>query len=416
MNDKPITEITERVKKAIMDSLRAGLPPSVGLQYLAVGRKLETKALCLDIDNIQQGASACRFLKGPVGAGKTFLENVSFGYGIAANLVVAKTDFTIEHRLQGSDGRARGLYTALMSKLRTKSSGEMNALRLIIESWLSAVSKQCGDGDIQAAIYRELRPLRDYPLGAEFADVLHRYWEAFQQDNCELLDATLKWLRAEFGTKTEARQALGLKHCKIITDADMYSALKVFASFCRLAGHGGLLLVFDELANLCNRLPNGRARDGNFAVLHTIVDESFQGMAPGLGFVFAGTDEAIEDEERGLFSYPPLRSRLKPTNAAAPFTLLSPIIPLAPLAYEEVFMLLRNIVIVHALGDSSKLQVTDENIQSFLERSVAGRTQSKAFNPRDIVKPFVEMLASLEANPQARWADVMKDFSARTTT
>jgi hypothetical protein len=174
-----------------------------------------------------------------------------------------------------------------------------------------------------------------------------------------------------------------------------------------------LLVIIDELGALCDRLPNAKSRERNFAKLHTIVDESFQGRAPGLGFLIAGTNEAIEDPDTGLFSYPPLRSRLKPATDTAEITRFSSIIPLSPLSPEEIYLLLHNIMRVQALGDPEKFLVSEEGIQRFLELSAGRSSQTRAANPRDIVRPFVDLLARLEANPKTSWADLLKNHFAR---
>ena len=48
------------------------------------------------------------------------------------------------------------------------------------------------------------------------------------------MGSALRWLRAEYRTKTEARQDLDVR--SIIDDAQFYDYLKLFAAFVRLAG------------------------------------------------------------------------------------------------------------------------------------------------------------------------------------
>ena len=67
-----MANIRPRERAAIIQSLRAGVTPRTGLEYIQVGRVNEVKALIEDIDNIIQGGSAFRMVIGDFGAGKSF--------------------------------------------------------------------------------------------------------------------------------------------------------------------------------------------------------------------------------------------------------------------------------------------------------------------------------------------------------
>ena len=123
----------------------------------------------------------------------------------------------------------------------------------------------------------------------------------------------IRWLRGEFSTKTDARNALGVR--TIIDDANVYDMLKLLARFVRLAGFTGLIVCFDEMVNLY-KLANTVARNGNYEQVLRIVNDCLQGRAAGLGIVFSGTPELLIDTRRGLYSYDALRSRLAENSFA----------------------------------------------------------------------------------------------------
>lgn len=87
----------------------------------------------------------------------------------------------------------------------------------------------------------------------------------------------LRWLRAEYSTKTEARQAIGVRN--IIDDAAFYVFLKLLAAFVRIAGYVGLLVNIDELVVLSHRLANTAARNSNYEAILRIVNDCLQGFA-----------------------------------------------------------------------------------------------------------------------------------------
>src|SRR5205807_2625146 len=112
-----------------------------------------------------------------------------------------------------------------------------------------------------AVIRERLASLTELVNGYDFADVIAAYWRGHESGNEQLKSDAVRWLRGEFGTRTEARAALGVR--AIVDDSNVYDQLKLLARFVRLAGYGGLLVGLDELVNLY-KLANARARNGNY--------------------------------------------------------------------------------------------------------------------------------------------------------
>jgi hypothetical protein len=97
-------------------------------------------------------------------------------------------------------------------------------------------------------IDRRLLSLQELVGGYDFAAAIKAYWRGSEQGDEALKGAALRWVRGEFPTKTEARQAMGVR--SIIDDDNVYDGMKLLSAFVRLAGYTGLLVVFDELVNL----------------------------------------------------------------------------------------------------------------------------------------------------------------------
>ena len=412
-----MNNITPREQAAILKSLAAGLVPQIGLHHLVVGRKSELQALSGDVDAVKQGGSAFRVVTGPNGVGKTFLVTLVRGIATEGRVVVLSADLGINHRLVGSDGRGRALIASLMTGICTKASPTGNGLRAILESWIAGLGFDLGDKNatpeaMTQRIFTALRPLKDYPGGFEFAQVIAKYYEGHFTDNPVLQDAALRWLRAEYSTKTEARHDLGVR--RILGDEDLFAALTLFSAFCRLAGYQGVLVMLDELSALTHRLPHARARQANVTVLLTILNACLQGGASGLGFVLAGTPDTLSDPERGLFSVPALRSRLQVCAPSGCVDYASPVLQLEPLGKEELLVLLHNVRRVHALGDESKYRLPDEAIERFLGRALSRFGRTALANPRDVLRPFVSILNVLEQEPNRPWSGLIDGVVADT--
>jgi hypothetical protein len=409
----PSITIKRRERDAVLQSLQAGLVPKQGLHLIQVGRKAEVSALLQDLDRICDEGASFRIVVGRFGSGKSFFLNLVRNLAFQKKLVVAQADFSMERRLHASGGEARGLYSELMRNLATKAQPDGAALPSVLSTWVSQVQYEVMNAggtaaDVDRRIAEDLRDLQNLVGGFEFAEVVRAFYRAFVEKDDALQAAALRWLRGEYTTKTEARQDLGVR--RIIDDDSFYDALKLMAAFVRKAGFGGLLVNLDEMVVLSHRLPSSKARQSNFEALLTLLNDCFQGSSRGIGFIFAGTDECLEDKRRGLFSYEALRSRLSENTLAREQGLVDfsgPVVRLQPLTPEDLFVLLKNIAFVHASGDPGKIAVSDEGIVATLRQASEKLGADYFKTPRDVVRSFVSLLNLLDQNPGKTWQDLL---------
>jgi hypothetical protein len=407
------TTIKPRERETIIRALQAGVVPRIGLHHIQVGRKDEVAALLSDIENVEKGGAAVRFIIGRFGTGKTFFLNLVRTVALEKKFVVASADITNERRLHATGGQARALYSELMKNLATRAKPLGGALSSVVERWISTVDHRIrtdggDDADVEKEIYRQLLPLQDLVSGYDFAAVLNQYLRGYLTHNDPLRESAIRWLRAEYSTKTDARRDLGVR--SIIDDANIYDYLKLLAAFVHLAGYQGLWINIDEMVVLSHRLPSSRARQANYEAILHVVNDCLQCNVGRIGFLFSGTDEFLEDRRRGLFSYEALATRLADNTFARDGVkdLSGPVIRLDNLTPEDIYVLLTNIRRVHATGRSDMHPVPDEALESFLQ--YCSRILGDAYfkTPRDSVKNFIQFLNVLEQNPQKSWRDVLK--------
>ena len=104
------TKIPKRIASTVLNSLKGGVVPRVGLPYVAVGREAEIDALLHDVDIIADGGATFRFIVGKYGSGKSFLLQTIRNYAMDRNFVVVDADLSPERRLQGSHGQGLATY------------------------------------------------------------------------------------------------------------------------------------------------------------------------------------------------------------------------------------------------------------------------------------------------------------------
>jgi len=408
MTDQPTATIRPRERDAVLQSLRAGVVPRTGQYLIQVGRAAEVKALLSDIERIGEGGSGVRFVIGQYGAGKTFFLQLVRAIALEKRLVTAHADLNPDRRLHATDGQARGLYQELMRNVATRARPDGGALASVVERFVTTALNEAREKSVspEIVIRERLSALSEMVGGYDFAEVIASYWRGHDTGDEALKANAVRWLRAEFSTKTDARRALGVR--SIIDDDNFYDHLKLFARFVALAGFGGLLVCLDELVNLY-KLASARARSSNYEQILRILNDSLQGSESKLGFVLGGTPEFLLDPRRGLYSYPALQSRLAENTFAGDglVDLAGPVIRLANLSPEDLFVLLGKVRHVHASGRAEAYLIPDDGLHAFMEHCQKRIGEQYFRTPRNTIKAFADLLAVLEQNPTISWQELL---------
>ena len=398
-------QIKPRERDTIIQALRAGVVPKVGLQHIQVGRAQEIKELLHDIERVSDGGSTIRFVIGDYGSGKTFFLNLMRTIALEKGMVTLSADVTPDRRLHATGGQARSLYSEMARNASTRSKPDGGAMPSIVERFAAqAVNMAEASGEEPGDVIRaKLAHMEELTGGYDFAAVIARYWQSFDAGDEETKSAALRWLRGEYSTRTEARRDLGVR--TIVDDASVYDQLKLVALFVREAGYRGLLVSIDELVNLY-KLTSSRARQSNYEQVLRILNDVLQGTAQHIGFMLGGTPEFLMDTRRGLYSYEALQSRLAENTFAREgiVDLSGPVIRLANLTPEDMFVLLTNIRRVMQNADEA---LPDEALHAFMYRCSERIGDAYFRTPRNTVKEFVNMISVLDQNPDSDWRSLV---------
>lgn len=394
--------VPKRVAAVILNSLKGGVVPRIGLPYITVGREVEIRALLTDLSLIADGGASFRFLVGRYGAGKSFLLQTIRTHAMGEGFVVADADLSPERRLQGGQGQGLATYRELIRNISTKTRPEGGALNLILDRWVAS----CADAD-ESAVNAQLAPLEEMVHGFDFARMLRRYRAAASEGDEEAMSRVTKWIRGEYRTKSEARAELGSS--TIISDDDWYDYVKLIARFLVCSGYKGMLVLIDELVNLY-KIPNAITRQYNYEKILTMYNDTLQGKAQYLGMIMGGTPTSIEDRRRGVFSYEALRSRLAQGRFAREDLkdMLAPIIRLQPLTYEELLVLIEKLMQIHAGYFGWTPTLTENDLVDFLKIEFGRVGADTHLTPREVIRDFIELLDILCQNPDANVAELLQ--------
>lgn len=394
--------VPKRVAAVILNSLKGGVVPRIGLPYITVGREVEIRALLTDLSLIADGGASFRFLVGRYGAGKSFLLQTIRTHAMGEGFVVADADLSPERRLQGGQGQGLATYRELIRNISTKTRPEGGALNLILDRWVAS----CADAD-ESAVNAQLAPLEEMVHGFDFSRMLRRYRAAVSEGDKEAMSRVTKWIRGEYRTKSEARAELGSS--TIISDDDWYDYVKLIARFLVCSGYKGMLVLIDELVNLY-KIPNAITRQYNYEKTLTMYNDTLQGKAQYLGMIMGGTPTSIEDRRRGVFSYEALRSRLAQGRFAREDLkdMLAPIIRLQPLTYEELLVLIEKLMQIHAGYFGWTPSLTENDLVDFLKIEFGRVGADTHLTPREVIRDFIELLDILCQNPDANVAELLQ--------
>lgn len=403
--------VPKRIAQTVLNSLKGGVVPRIGLPYITVGRKAEIEALLHDVDVIQEGGASFRFIVGRYGSGKSFLLQTIRNYVMDKNFVVVDGDLSPERRLQGSKGQGLATYRELIQNLSTKTRPEGGALTLILDRWINSVQMQVSqetglnnddpkfEQAVDQKIYGVISSLNELVHGFDFAKLLNMYYHAYMNGDDETKAKVVKWFRGEYSHKTEAKKELGVDI--IISDSDWYEYLKLFATFFRQAGYAGLMIMIDELVNIY-KIPNAISRQYNYEKILTMYNDTLQGKAKYLGIIMCGTPQAIEDRRRGVYSYEALRSRLATGKfaQAGARDMYAPVIKLEPLTAEEMLVLTEKLADMHAGLYGYERTITDDDLAQFIKIEYVRVGADTNITPREIIRDFIELLDIVWQNPQ----------------
>ena len=411
-------KIPKRISQTVLNSLKGGVVPRIGLPYIAVGRKNEIEALLHDVDIVAEGGASFRFIVGRYGSGKSFLLQTIRNYVMDRGFIVADCDLSPERRLQGTRGQGLATYRELIGNLSTKTKPEGGALTLVLDRWISTVQSEAsqetgllpGDPTLTRAVDQKIvavtASVSELVHGFEFARLLTLYYHAYVEGDDQTKAKVVRWFRGEYSLKREAKEELGVNI--IISDDDWYDYLKLFAVFFRLAGYAGMMIMIDELVNIY-KIPNSITRQYNYEKMLTMYNDTLQGKAGYLGIIMGATPQALEDKRRGIYSYEALRSRLAEGRFSRPGArdLLAPVIRLEPLTAEEMLVLCEKLAAMHAGLYGYERKIGTEDLVLFIRIEYGRIGADQNITPREVIRDFIELLDLLYQNPSMQVEELL---------
>ena len=418
-----MNRINPKEAMTIITSLEAGVVPDIGIGHLLVGRSAEVDELIKILENIENGGSDLRFWVGDFGSGKSFMLKTIENLALSKNFVASTIDLNPSRRFYATDRKAVNLYSTIIENLKTKNARSGNVIEVIIEEWISNIfmtlsqEKFYDIKDLMAGEYQEevigiiletLAKFKAVGLSYELGQAICKYYEGFINDDRILKLKAIRWIRGDITTKTEAKKELGIN--EIINDDNYFEAIKNLAELFKEIGYAGFVINFDEAVNLY-KLPHAATRERNYEKILNIYNECKSNLARGLFINFGATRKTIFDESRGLSSYGALKGRLG-TESSMDSEFVNTnktVLGLKVLTDEEIYTLLENLVNIYNTYYKTSIDITSDEIVSYMEGQLNRPGADEFLTPRAVIKDFIEILDIKRQNPDVEVSTILGD-------
>ncbi len=287
-------EISQERRREIIAALRKGTVPQRGLDFLAVGLRPFEPVIARELDDVKQGASAFKAVRGDYGCGKTFfgrwVQEYAKKKGYATTEVQISETETPLHRLET-------VYRRAMEQLCTADCF-LGAFRSVIDGWFYGLEEDVlSEGTLDPADESGLAKRADDLLEQRLADItratpqfaaaLRAYRAAQRQNDHNVAEGLAGWLAGQPHVGATILRGLLL----ILKDS----------------GYAGLVLVLDEIETL--QRVRGDVREKGLNALRQLIDDIDGGRFPNLYLMITGTP-AFFDGPQGIQRLEPLAQRL----------------------------------------------------------------------------------------------------------
>lgn len=388
----------------VLNALRNGTVPDLGLEEIAVGLDPQVAAIKEGLSFCQQGRSGYKFLRGDYGAGKTFLSSLvaseasEMGF-LFSKVVVSTADTPMYKPLS--------LYRRLCENLSRSTRQPGGQFRSIVDRWLYGLEEKVvelngideEDPEFAAAVSRmvdrELLGLGD--TAGRMAACLKGYHQAQLQGDYAQSGALLDWMSGEDKVAASMKRLAGVTGK--LTDRDAFSFLRGLLEVVRSnPEQKGILVVFDEVETVLRLRKPERAR--SFEVLRQLVDACDRHEFPGLYLLFTGTADFFESTQ-GVPSMPPLDDRIRVEfSEAQSDNLRQPQIRLKAFDQERLKAVAHKVRDLYPSQKTLKKVVTDEVLEQLTNAMTAGFGGRIEVIPRLFLRRWVDLLDRADQDPK----------------
>lgn len=378
----------------ILNALRIGVIPDATVQELIVGRVNEQKEIRAFIESISDGEGRVKFIKGQYGSGKTFLLKYLAEVALNQNFIIANVSINSGFGFS----KFSGVYSNIMNHLMVKNGeNEGTSFEIIFDRWVDNLRIQDDLTSATQNIFQVINTLNNY--NSSFSNVLLVYIRAKINNDFELATIAASWIKGDKNMAYQLKRRLNVKG-----SIDNENALDIFRGFVRLIhllGYKGLIVAFDEAEMIMQQRVDTRLKA--YSNIRQLMDYAGAGELDYSGFIFAGTDDFFEHEEKGLKSYKAIYQRVGKTlnnKSQSLNNVRQPVITITTPTREDYMELSRRVLKLHEESFAYKLPIDIDNFVNITMLESIKLLSGEALTIRVYLKKFIELLDLAQDNPE----------------
>ena len=411
------TIVNKSVARDVIDALRHGVVPQRNLDSIIIGQSKAKAHLKELLDEAKNNKSPFKFIRGPYGAGKTFLSSWLREQALKENFVVSSVNI-------GPDQPLSDLpifYSGLISGIRIPEKTDSCALTDILESWLLLIHRKTTNIEgltstdisnnkilteiVEKRIEAELAYISDLDPG--FAPALRSFYRAKYKNNQVLASTAVAWLSGSRSMSTKMLNEIGVRG--FLEANQVFPRIRALLEVIKGSRYQGFLLLIDEL-ELIRKFPHRRQREQAFEILRLLIDESGKNAFPGCLIIFTGTDTFFEDDRAGIKSYEALADRIITPNVQEGLSSIrQPVINLLGLDNSTLFEVIKKIRDLHGIAYNWRVieKFPDSVLQKLVLEWISFGEGVVTRKPRPIIREFIHMLDVCEENPNITHEEIL---------
>jgi len=401
--------LEKRAARDVIDALRQGVVPEKNIDLIIIGQNKARTHLKDLLTEAKGNKSPFKFIRGPYGAGKTFLSSWLREHALKEEFVVSTVNI-------GPDQPLSDLpifYNGLINGLRIPEKTDSCALNDILESWLLTIHRKTAqiegltslDPDsqrklleiVEKRVESELAYLSDLDPG--FAPALRAFYRAKSTNNPVLASIAIAWLSGSRSMSGKMLNEIGVRG--YLEANAVFPRIHALLEVIKGSRYHGLVLLVDEL-ELIRKFPHARQREQALEILRLLIDESGKNGFPGCLLIFTGTDTFFEDDRAGLKSYEALADRVSiPNGPEGLMSVRQPVITLQGLNESKLLAVIGRVRDIHGIAYNwdAVNRFPDSALQKLVQDWTAFGEDSVNRKPRPIIREFIHILDLCEENP-----------------
>ena len=307
----------QRLALSVIESLRKGVPPQRGTDIYSVGYEKLIEGIKRHHLKGIEDRGIIRFISGSWGAGKThffrLLRDITFKERcLVSNVELSVNDAPLNKFERVFYGVIRNVTTPSVYHEDAPTESAPFG-RMVRESLLYLGAQDSLDsGELNHESYSKAlqKLMADQGIDIDFKKMIQRYWETYLPEAADaaiqdqVRAEILQWFSGE-GAIGAYRKRFGVN--KMINKDNAKLMLQSLASFVRLSGYRGLVILFDEAEQSYSIMRKSALKDAQNNLLSLINNIE---AIPGLFLIYATTPEFYTNPRYGIVIYGALAGRI----------------------------------------------------------------------------------------------------------